>query len=300
MKSKDEAPLLSGCACLMGGSAKRRVDTRILVETPEGVDFEFVIAGPGKRCVACFADLLIRIAITGVCLFLWLMLFMFSASAFDFGIAVWLTIWFVTGWFYNSFFETVWNGQTPGKRLQNLRVVRANGTPISAAAALGRNFLRVADSQPAWFVGLYTAGLISMLCTRRLQRLGDVAFDTMVIDEGRDRIRRPIFLTDGVEALSSSECTRRYHVPERTLAIIERLFEGDRIVSEGRREQIAMLLSRALQERLGYQEPPVEYHRLPTLSTAPALKHTLFLKRVLKTFSEDFHSPRELGGSRSG
>ena len=36
----------------MSDPSQRKVDTRVVVETPEGVDFQFVIAGPGSRAYA--------------------------------------------------------------------------------------------------------------------------------------------------------------------------------------------------------------------------------------------------------
>lgn len=268
-------------------SAGQKVDTRIVVETPEGVDFEFVIAGPGKRCTAFLTDWLIKVSVVGGTIFVLSFFMALGIAASGLGLGVWLALWFAVDWFYNSFFETLWSGQTPGKRAQRLRVVRSNGTPITATSAIGRNFLLAADCQPAFGLGLYTTGLLTMLSNRRMQRLGDLIFDTMVIDESRERISRTAGLTAGVEPLARSECRGRYHVPERTLAVIERLFESDRLVSDGRREEIARPLSLALQKRLGFEEggpdprnPYVFFQQVPQ-------RHSVFLKRVLKTFVDE-------------
>ncbi len=66
------------------------------------------------------------------------------------GFAVWLLLAFVISWFYFGLFETFWNGQTPGKRLFGLRVLRTDGRPINAMQAILRNVLRAVDAMPIW------------------------------------------------------------------------------------------------------------------------------------------------------
>ena len=262
---------------------KQKVDTRVVVETPEGADFQFVIAGAGTRAVAWLIDRLIQAGILALVSILAVFLLPFGEAGAGLGFGGILIISFVLDWFYFSLFEAYWNGQTPGKRSQGLRVVRTNGTPIDAPSAIGRNFLRAADMLPFF----YTVGMISMLMTRRLQRLGDLVFDTMVIDERREWISRAGGLTANIEALLRSECPRRFSVPERTLAVIERLFESDRIISEARREEIARPLSEALRKRLGYVEPQPDPRNPHTFFRTQGFRQTLFLLRVLKTFAEN-------------
>lgn len=280
-------PATADCWDSMADPQKRKVDTRVVVETPEGVDFQFLLAGPGKRMSAWFVDWMIKVSTVFLTVFIIALMGIGGRTGAGLGFGLWLMLWFAVDWFYNSLFETWWNGQTPGKRSQQLRVVRSNGTPITATSAIGRNFLAAADSQPAPLIGFYTVGLLAMLCNRRMQRLGDLVFDTMVIDESRDWISRAAGLTLGIDPIPRSECTGRYNVPERTLAVIERLFEGDRIISDGRREEIARPLSLILHRRLGYEEagpdpanPHIYFQQVPH-------RHTHFLRRILKTFADE-------------
>jgi uncharacterized RDD family membrane protein YckC len=46
---------------------------------------------------------------------------------------------------YFILFEFLWNGSTPGKRTQEIRVIRKDGRPISFVAAVIRNILRAVD-----------------------------------------------------------------------------------------------------------------------------------------------------------
>ena len=262
---------------------KRKVDTRVVVETPEGVDFQFVIAGPGTRAWAWLIDMLLKFGIlAGVGIILTFFGLISSASENVVQGAM-LIYGFLMEWFYGGLFEWWMNGQTPGKKSAGLRVVRTNGTPVDIKSAIGRNFLRTADMLPLF----YTCGLISMLMTRRMQRLGDLVFDTMVIDERREWISRTGGLTANIEPLLRSECPRRFNVPERTLAVIERLFESDRIISDARREEISRPLSESLRRRLGYQDPPPDPRNPHTFFRTQGFKNTQFILRVLKTFADD-------------
>ena len=80
---------------------------------------------------------------------------------------------------YFIFFEVIWSGQTPGKRIVRLRVVRSNGLPIAAGEAMIRNVVRIVDSIP---VG-YGVGLVAMFADGQSRRLGDIAAGTLVIRE---------------------------------------------------------------------------------------------------------------------
>ncbi|MFM7923834.1 MAG: hypothetical protein ACKPJJ_26735, partial [Planctomycetaceae bacterium] len=63
--------------------ARRLVDTRVVVETPEGVDFRFRIAGPGQRLWAWSIDSLIK---AGALAILWIVLLMLGAIGGESGL----------------------------------------------------------------------------------------------------------------------------------------------------------------------------------------------------------------------
>lgn len=267
---------------------KLKVDTRMTVETPEGVDFQFVIAGPGKRCVAFAIDSLIKVGTMVLAFFLMLAIGGYALDTPHISTGVMLLVWFAMSWLYGACCEAFLNGRTLGKISQNLRVVRTNGTPIGWFEAFGRNLLLVADGFLVFGpFALNTVGLLSMAATRRMQRLGDLVFDTMVIDENREFISRASGIAHGVDVLTRAECTGRYHVPERTMAVIERLFEGDRLISDGRREEIARGLSTQLKARLGFVEPQPDPMNPNTYFSKAPQQHTEFLKRIIKTFADD-------------
>jgi uncharacterized RDD family membrane protein YckC len=155
------------------------------VLTPERVSLEYGIAGIGSRGGAAIIDTLIQ----GVVL---LVVFVAGAGA---GAAasfvsgrfaeVLLIIFLALGSFvitvgYFMVFEIVWNGQTPGKRVLSIRVIRESGYPIRPADSVIRNLVRIVD----WLPLFYGIGVLVMLFNKRSKRLGDFAAGTLVVREG--------------------------------------------------------------------------------------------------------------------
>lgn len=165
--------------------ADARLDTTVDIETPEGVCLTLSPAGPVTRALAWLIDQMIR----GSVYFLAAMLLVPMKTA---GTGLLLLLVFLLEWFYPVLFEVLNRGTTPGKAMMHLAVVETDGRPVGWSSSTVRNFLRTADFLPF----LYCAGLISMLSTRRFQRLGDLAAGTMVVHrnqrDGTPRLSEPV------------------------------------------------------------------------------------------------------------
>lgn len=146
------------------------IDTRRAVETPEGVELAFSPAGPVPRALAWLADLCIRAAV-------YLSLASVLALLGRTGLGLLLVAMFLLEWFYPVAFEVLAGGQTPGKRMLGLRVLRADGAPVGWSRSMVRSLLATVDFLPAG----YAAGLVAMIVNRRCQRLGDLAAGTVVV-----------------------------------------------------------------------------------------------------------------------
>lgn len=146
------------------------IDTRYPVETPDGIELALHPAGPVPRALAWLIDLLIR---GGIMIALGMVLSLLGAA----GMALLVLAWFVINWWYPVLFEVLSGGATPGKKAFGLRVLHEDGTPVGWGPSVVRNLLRQVDFLPA----AYAAGLVSMLCNRRFQRLGDLAAGTLVV-----------------------------------------------------------------------------------------------------------------------
>jgi len=93
-------------------------------------------------------------------------------------IALWLGFIFsilIVWLFYFSYLESR-DGQTIGKKLVNIKVVKENGRKISFEDALLRTILRVVDG-----LVFYLLGFFVILLTDKKQRLGDIAAKTIVV-----------------------------------------------------------------------------------------------------------------------
>jgi uncharacterized RDD family membrane protein YckC len=158
----------------------------LIIETPERVPLHFALASIGNRFLACALDH----ALQAVAIILMVVAFMVLANYSSFGEqfsnapkwvqAVLIVIVFLIFSSYFAFFEWIWNGQTPGKRLLKLRVIREDGRPVTFWEAAVRNLLRTFDMMPAPF---YSIGLISVFLSLSDQRVGDMVAGTVVIRE---------------------------------------------------------------------------------------------------------------------
>lgn len=157
----------------------------VFIHTPENIVFTYRLAGLPARILAALVDTaLLGLAVgllVGVAQLIALAAGVtsgasqFAASA-ALGIALAIGFLFVFGYF--ALFEGLWNGQTPGKRLLGIRVVKDRGEAIRLLDAVLRNLLRIADLVP----GLYLVAVVSVLMSERNKRLGDLAAGTMVVE----------------------------------------------------------------------------------------------------------------------
>jgi len=158
---------------------RTRLDTIVAVESPEQVRFEYRVAGPARRGLAYAFDLLIKGSVVFVLGFL-LFLGGFKFTGFaGWTMGLFLAGIFVLEWGYGILFESLMSGQTPGKRMMKLRVIKEEGYPINFVDVLLRNLLRAADFLPAG----YALGAATMSVDRRFRRLGDLVAGTIVIVE---------------------------------------------------------------------------------------------------------------------
>jgi uncharacterized RDD family membrane protein YckC len=157
------------------------------IETPENVVFGFEIAGIGSRFLAALVDTSIIVLIQGIIVIgvTFLTNVLYGSTDWAAGdSAVWMfaligLLLFAIFWGYYIFFEMLSNGQSPGKRIVGLRVLRSNGTPISLSESVIRNLVRLIDFMPV----LYGIGVVTMFIDQRSRRLGDLAAGTLVIHE---------------------------------------------------------------------------------------------------------------------
>lgn len=163
-----------------------RFFNQINLQTPESVELEFTLAGIGNRSFALIIDYIIF----GLTILLVWVLSAFLAfqlvpnlisDGFLNRLAQW--IWAVqsltTFAIYVGYFvvlETLWQGQTPGKKWTKIRVICDNGKPERLPQAILRALLRPVDD-------LLFMGVFFIIFTQQEKRLGDMVAGTIVVQE---------------------------------------------------------------------------------------------------------------------
>lgn len=148
---------------------------------------EYSLAGVGSRFIAAAVDLFIQLAIMGCVLVVLAFIAGGVGAGEGFVIALVAITIFVGTYGYDTAFETLRNGQTPGKEILGIRVIREEGVPVDFKAAAIRNIVYLFDGP----LTLWIVGTVSILVTKKNQRLGDIAAGTIVVRErtGEDEKR---------------------------------------------------------------------------------------------------------------
>jgi uncharacterized RDD family membrane protein YckC len=159
------------------------LDDELIVETPERVQLHYVLASLGNRFLAALIDHLIQLGsfIIVVAILAKLTSWQALSSMETWAAALAVIATFALYWGYFVFFETLWSGQTPGKRIMRLRVMREDGRPARFFEVMVRNILRLAlDFMPP---PSYAVGVLWMALSPRSKRLGDLVAGTVVVKE---------------------------------------------------------------------------------------------------------------------
>jgi uncharacterized RDD family membrane protein YckC len=210
-------------------------EDRITIWAPEGIGLEYTLAGLGSRFLAAGVDLLL----CGVVLAALIGLEAALGGSRTLQLVTLIVGSFLALFVYWIAFEVWASGRTPGKRLGGLRVLMTSGQPVTFAPSAVRNVLRIVDIYATAMV----VGVVSIVLSKRDQRLGDLAAGTIVVRERRDRslMAGPSGQLSGqagvdVTAVTASELA----------AIRDFLARRDRLTAESRAR-----VSRALADSVG-------------------------------------------------
>jgi uncharacterized RDD family membrane protein YckC len=241
------------------------LDEVLNIDTPENVVFGYQVAGIGSRFLAALVDTALIVLLQGIVNLTLIfvaanvlgesLLLLGQSDRLPWLVALFGLVGFAFLWGYYIFFEVLWNGQSPGKRLVGLRTIRREGTPIEVADALIRNLIRIVDFLPFY----YGVGVITMFIDGQSRRLGDLAAGSLVVYD-----RSPLRIDDVAPGQTfSSRGTRE----ESARALpMERLTEDDRALAQRflqrrhglqNRGQLAVSLARSMQRKMALPEQPL-------------------------------------------
>src|SRR5512133_2851557 len=212
------------------------------VETPELVVLTYSIAGIGSRAMAAITDLLIvaaTIVVLGAIFFA--VVATGGFAGFDlggsWGVAILILVQFALLWGYYVLFEGLMDGQTPGKRLHRIRVVREGGYSVTFGVSAVRNLIRFLAMQPGFS---YLVGMTSVLITKRGRRLGDLVAGTIVVKE---EVRRTAALPATKPSPAAAK-TLQTTLSEDEYAVLSRFIERWATLEPLRRAALAEQLAK--------------------------------------------------------
>jgi uncharacterized RDD family membrane protein YckC len=217
-------------------------EDRITIPTPEGVSLELTLAGFGSRAVAGTLDLALKAVVVGLLLIVIVALLGVDGALVIVPAAGLSMLLFDVG------FETLGGGRTPGKRMSGLRVVRSSGRPVDLVASMIRNILRLVDGLPL----SYVPTIVSIVVTRRNQRPGDLAADTVVIRDRRAVDRAgPVAAAPQPDRAAAGASWDVSAVPADDLATVRAFLERRDGLARDARARLAAQLDGALRPRVG-------------------------------------------------
>jgi uncharacterized RDD family membrane protein YckC len=239
---------------------------KITLQTPESVELEFTLAGIGNRTQALMVDYVLLGGAIALVLFTRFTLFpqfIPAAKKWYLAITLLLTFGILVGYFI--FFETIWQGQTPGKRYAKIRVIRDDGRPVGLSEATLRSLLRPIDD-------VLCIGFLMILLHKQEKRLGDMIAGTMVIQEESPSIDKKLVLSDRTESFADQllEISNLSLIlPDDFASIREFLQRRQNLEPEARKT-----LSRQLALEL---KSILELEKLPFKSDGETFVETVFL-----------------------
>ena len=230
---------------------------QLRIDTPEQIALELPLAGIGSRFLALAIDTLIQSVFYLITAIIFIFTLPVGSSVLMFlprllGPSLAIFILFAIYWGYFAFFESIWSGQTPGKRYAGIRVIKESGRPINAFDAIGRNLMRAVDGLP----GVYGVGLVCMMCNQQSRRLGDFVAGTVVVHEKPTEEVRPSWNTSDQGVSTAAGLAQA--TPEE-LVLIETYLHRRWDLDPGVRVNTAIQIADRIKAKTGLQPQPHQH-----------------------------------------
>ena len=149
----------------------------IKITTSQNVDLDYEAAGIGYRLLAALLDETFKIIYIIICLMILGLSHKNDSSIYSGGgtytLYTFLIIAALPYTLYYFLSELFMNGQSFGKKIVGIKVVKLDGTQPGVSSYMIRSLLRIIDNS--------LVGLLTIAVTEKSQRLGDLAAGTTVI-----------------------------------------------------------------------------------------------------------------------
>ena len=229
------------------------------VRTPEAIAFYYELAGLGSRFLALCVDTVIQSFVL-ILLLIGLALVARRTASFAHSVhlgeksltstelAVVILSLFLLFYGYFIIFEKLWNGQTPGKRIVGIRVVRDGGYPVELVSSIIRNLVRVLE----FSIGFYVLSAMSMVLSSENKRLGDYAAGTIVVRDRGFEVRDPkTWLRPGAGEARSSADAVVAGLTRDELALVDRYAARKASLDPRAAKDAAAKIANGLRTRVG-------------------------------------------------
>jgi len=219
----------------------------IQVRTTQNVFIHYPVASVGDRILAYLLDRVILIV-----LILALFAILFSLDIDEEWVAI--VVLGLPFLLYSLLFEIFMNGQTPGKRVLNIKVIRLNGTPATVGDYVLRWIFAFVD------MGILGGAIAVILIAAggKGQRLGDIVAGTSVIKqvEQAEITAKEVFVV--ADTAYQPVFTQAIQLNESDIDLIQRALEVNRDLGN---VQPMLVITEKLKTRLGIQTdlPPVKF-----------------------------------------
>ena len=248
---------------------------RIEFETPENVQVGYDLAGLGSRFVAWIIDILILGTLLLVLFLALAVVTSIGAQVADefakatgkaaagkeaeFPAYIWAIFVLILSFaslLYFGLSELLMRGQTIGKRMFGIRVVKANGFSLDINSLFLRNVFRAIDHIPAiWLVPFFS---------KRAQRFGDMIGGTLVV---KDEVAKMSPLRELLLNRPAEESQFHFSAPAlqrlrpTDVEAVEKFLERSPSLKPEIRDQLLTTLCDPLAKRLEV-EPPEKLQRM--------------------------------------
>ena len=205
----------------------------ITILTPANIEIEYRLAGAGSRLAAFTVDLIIQLilcAAFGFVILYGIYGYRFNtlATVEGFALALLIISWNIIYFCYFIICEMTTNGQSVGKKLFGLRVIRDNGEPVELSQSMTRNMFRAV-------LDIFYIGLFFILFSPNHKRVGDIVAGTVVICEHYESI--PL-LPDYTPNISGYEELRHLQLTANEKNLLSIYFARKVYLSDDAGEQI--------------------------------------------------------------
>lgn len=211
----------------------------VRVRTTQNVFIDYTLASIGDRILAYLIDRVILILYT-------VALFAALAQGNVNNVWVWIVFLGLPWLFYSLAFEIAMNGQTPGKRVLNIQVVKLDGTP----ATIGNYLLRWIFALVDFYIMSGVVAVVSIAMGGKGQRVGDVVANTTVVKVSpqQETTSSDIFIAPDETHMPTF--TQVADLSDRDIELIHRALDA---MHHHENDEPVLLITEKIKSRLGIQ-----------------------------------------------